>query len=85
MGGSEGERNGSGSAEPMETTEAAPAAAEETSVTPEQRSAMHQIVDKVYKHREKEYVEVALLGTRIFAEHRSEQWPRPLKTLPAQS
>lgn len=54
MTGSEDERDGSGSAEPVETTEVAPAAAEETSVTPDQRSAMLQIVDKVYKHREKE-------------------------------
>lgn len=54
MTGSENGRDGSGSAEPVETTEAAPAAAEETSVTSEQRLAMQQIVDKVYKHREKE-------------------------------
>ena len=54
MAGSEVERDDSGSAEPMESTEAASAAAEETTVTSEQRSAMQQIVDKVYKHREKE-------------------------------
>ena len=54
MAGSDDGRDGSGSAEPMEMTEAAPAAAEETTVTSEQRSAMQQIVDKVYKHREKE-------------------------------
>ena len=54
MAGSDDGRDRSGSAEPVETTEAVPAAAEETTVTPNQRTAMQQIVDKVYKHREKE-------------------------------
>ena len=54
MAGSDDGRDRSGSAEPVETTEAAPAAAVETTVTPNQRMAMQQIVDKVYKHREKE-------------------------------
>ncbi len=54
MAGSDDGRDRSGSAEPVETTESAPAAAVETTVTPNQRMAMQQIVDKVYKYRDKE-------------------------------
>lgn len=74
MAGSDDERDRSGSAEPVETTEAAPSAAVDTTVTPNQRMAMQQIVDKVYKHREKELVK-SLWAIMVVYTDNTRQWP----------